>query len=130
MSICLNTCGKTSPLPDSSVFRRSFFFLKSNIFTSNPSVSTSSAQADILSFTYPISESQPANPISNNVPSTSNGFPNSIALSLSNQTLSPSTCYMFSALTSPSVPEPTTSTSNSLPSIIASLLCILFFKTS
>ncbi|GFU90206.1 hypothetical protein TNCV_3874101 [Trichonephila clavipes] len=53
---------------------------KPNISPYIPSTSTSSAQADLLTSSSPIaaiSKSEPANPIPNNVPSTSNMWPRS-----------------------------------------------------
>ncbi|GFU40572.1 hypothetical protein TNCV_3229721 [Trichonephila clavipes] len=69
------------------------------------------------------SESHPPIPLFTSAPSTSNSLLDSVAFSSSNQTLPPSTCPMFTALstvTSPSVSEPTTSISNSLPSTTTS----------
>ncbi|GFW15178.1 hypothetical protein TNCV_173251 [Trichonephila clavipes] len=82
--------------------------------------SSTKTQAHLLlptsSATVPsLSESQPPIPLMDTAPAISNSLSTSAASSSSNQTLSPSTSPMFTALstvTSPSVPEPTTSTSN------------------
>ncbi|GFX00252.1 uncharacterized protein TNCV_297411 [Trichonephila clavipes] len=64
-------------------------------------------------------ESQPPIPLMDTAPTTSNSLSTSAASSSSNQLLSPSTSPM-STVKNTSVSEPTTSTFNSLPSIITS----------